>query len=369
MTLGERIQRLRKSKGLSQEQFAQILQVSRQTVSKWESDINHPELEKLKEISAYFQISMDELLGLELTKRKQEENPINIDQAITRKKFYRIIIAVMSVVLMIMTVSYHRLSTRLDNLQNSLQLLQAQGGHTVYVDAQPQYGFLENVAITYEDIHVDENKVTQVIAFSLRSQKEDAKLWGEYQVNGRMEKLDATATASMSYELRKTLNLEDTISLKIFYKDADGIQSDTVPFEKSLKAYVIGSLDFAYDTDRKVDYNTETTMEGQLLKVTLQDTLVASFPNTEYPFVVENIYVEILNHKETLEKKPFDWLESKGDTTELYTSISMNWERLLQDGDELILRVCVEDENGIKLTSPEILHLSYTKEKGVIPVV
>lgn len=63
MTLGERIQLLRKAAGLSQEQLAEIVGVSRQAVSKWETDQSSPDIENILALSKAFAISTDELLG------------------------------------------------------------------------------------------------------------------------------------------------------------------------------------------------------------------------------------------------------------------------------------------------------------------
>lgn len=62
MTIEERIQALRKSKGLSQEQLAEILGVSRQAVSKWESGQSLPEIEKLISMSELFEATIDYIL-------------------------------------------------------------------------------------------------------------------------------------------------------------------------------------------------------------------------------------------------------------------------------------------------------------------
>lgn len=62
MTLGEKIYRLRTEQGLSQEAFGEKLGVSRQSVSKWETDQSVPELDKIVAISDYFGISTDQLL-------------------------------------------------------------------------------------------------------------------------------------------------------------------------------------------------------------------------------------------------------------------------------------------------------------------
>ena len=62
MTLGEKIYRLRMERGLSQEAFGEMLNVSRQSVSKWETDQSFPELDKIVAISEMFGVSTDYLL-------------------------------------------------------------------------------------------------------------------------------------------------------------------------------------------------------------------------------------------------------------------------------------------------------------------
>lgn len=62
MTFGERLYELRKQAGLSQEELAEMLDVSRQSVSKWESDKGYPEMTRLIFLSDYFDISLDYLV-------------------------------------------------------------------------------------------------------------------------------------------------------------------------------------------------------------------------------------------------------------------------------------------------------------------
>ncbi len=62
MTFGEKITKLRKEQNLTQEQLADILGVSRQSVSKWESNIAYPETDKLIRMGELFDCSMDYLL-------------------------------------------------------------------------------------------------------------------------------------------------------------------------------------------------------------------------------------------------------------------------------------------------------------------
>ena len=63
MEFNEKLQELRKQKGLTQEELAAVLYVSRTAVSKWESGRGLPNIESLKAISRYFSISLDDLLS------------------------------------------------------------------------------------------------------------------------------------------------------------------------------------------------------------------------------------------------------------------------------------------------------------------
>jgi len=63
MELHEKLQILRKQKGLTQEELAGHLYVSRTAVSKWESGRGTPNIESLKAISAFFSVSLDDLLS------------------------------------------------------------------------------------------------------------------------------------------------------------------------------------------------------------------------------------------------------------------------------------------------------------------
>ena len=65
MELNEKLQELRKAKGMTQEELAKALYVSRTAISKWESGRGTPGLESLKQISAFFSVSIDDLLSAE----------------------------------------------------------------------------------------------------------------------------------------------------------------------------------------------------------------------------------------------------------------------------------------------------------------
>ena len=66
MNIADRIQILRKSRGISQEELAEKMGVSRQAVSKWESEQSSPDIDKIVLLSEYFDVTTDYLLkGIE----------------------------------------------------------------------------------------------------------------------------------------------------------------------------------------------------------------------------------------------------------------------------------------------------------------
>ncbi len=75
MEFNEKLQELRKQKGFTQEELADVLFVSRAAVSKWESGRGYPNIDSLKAIAKFFSISIDELLsGDELLTAVQQDN-------------------------------------------------------------------------------------------------------------------------------------------------------------------------------------------------------------------------------------------------------------------------------------------------------
>lgn len=74
MNLADRIQSLRKARGISQEQLADQIGVSRQAVSKWESEQSTPDLDKIVLLSDFFDVTTDYLLkGIEPVKDNREK--------------------------------------------------------------------------------------------------------------------------------------------------------------------------------------------------------------------------------------------------------------------------------------------------------
>ena len=81
MEFHEKLKELRKNRGLTQEELAEALYVSRTAISKWESGRGYPSIDSLKEISKYFSVTIDELLtGERLIAIAEKENKSNIQR-------------------------------------------------------------------------------------------------------------------------------------------------------------------------------------------------------------------------------------------------------------------------------------------------
>ena len=72
ITLGENIRKKRTEQGITQEQLAEALEVSPQAVSRWENEASFPDITLLPVIAGYFDVTVDELLGVDI-ERKEEE--------------------------------------------------------------------------------------------------------------------------------------------------------------------------------------------------------------------------------------------------------------------------------------------------------
>ena len=79
MTTGEKLALLRKKKGITQEELAELLQVSRQSVSRWEMDVTFPETDKLIKLSRMYECSIDFLLNENLQEKEERDMSTSIE--------------------------------------------------------------------------------------------------------------------------------------------------------------------------------------------------------------------------------------------------------------------------------------------------
>lgn len=108
MTLGQRIHALRTAAGLSQEQLAERLRISRQAISKWELDASAPDLERLVLLGRLFGISLDQLVSGTLPDETAPKEPDIQQLAVENRRHQRVVIltVVGSLAMMLGCVSF-----------------------------------------------------------------------------------------------------------------------------------------------------------------------------------------------------------------------------------------------------------------------
>ena len=88
MNIADRIQNLRKMKGVSQEELADKIGVSRQAISKWESEQSIPEIDKIIIMSDYFEVTTDYILkGIETKEQTHEKTALDANIFLTSATF------------------------------------------------------------------------------------------------------------------------------------------------------------------------------------------------------------------------------------------------------------------------------------------
>ena len=106
MEFNNRLYELRKQKGLSQEELANRLNVTRQTVSKWEVGDSTPDMEKLVALSALFNVSMDELvMGKEAVTQDNPSKTDSDEKNVLIKKVLKVISIFAGIILAIDVIS------------------------------------------------------------------------------------------------------------------------------------------------------------------------------------------------------------------------------------------------------------------------
>lgn len=183
MKFNENIRNLRREKDYSQEYLAEKLNVTRQTISKWENGAAMPDLKKLTEIADFFSVSMDTLLGIEIENDDKEkesssnnnENNYNTEyqkryteqlfsiayqnqyeQNIANHKALKTIAIILSIAIVCVIFGLILLSNNLDskinNLQGLINTLNAQS------NAQQNYPDDDNYEFEYNFVSANSEK-------------------------------------------------------------------------------------------------------------------------------------------------------------------------------------------------------------------
>lgn len=247
MTIGQRIAELRKQQNLSQEALGELLGVSRQAISKWESDAALPEIDKLIAMSRRFGVTVGCLLGVEEEAVKQEEtaperegpteaevlerylNSLPRRKPISKK--WRVVCAMILVIFFFCVLDYiDGLESRINTLNNTVSNMTHQMSNvqnelygisddiTTKIDEalKQEYGLLASWELELEELNYAAGTAVVELNAVLKNRNESggglsfyAQLGdGSYVVGG--ENAGTWNSETNSYSARLTLSIEES---------------------------------------------------------------------------------------------------------------------------------------------------------------
>lgn len=288
MTLGERIQELRKGAGLSQEALGEKLGVTRQSISKWESDQAQPELDKLIAMSRLFDLTVGELLGVEEGSPAREEltdrelkavaaiaekltPPAPAPEGPKQKRRWPKVLAACAAAAVLLLFS--RTVDRLEQLEQRVGSIQS---NVNSIDRNLSYQ-VSAMGDRVEEILESQNKVTADMGYEITAAAADSvtfrlwavpKTWREGMTasftaaGGYMETLTLPGAEGEGhrYETTLTTPLVDDITLSVEFHSGEESQNQIIGKEESLES---GSWPWVESPWSQVDMLIKKDKEGQ----------------------------------------------------------------------------------------------------------
>ena len=268
MTLGQRIQELRKQRGMSQEALGDALGVSRQAVSKWEGDNGIPELDTLIAMSRLFEVTVGQLLGVEEateqkyeTANEPEEDKENHVEAVLRryveqatKKDDRPWIsrwgwAVSAAI--ILTTAFLVMFAQLGSLRSTVRLLRSDLSNLQVDVSNNQSNLTGHIRNTIYDVLTEEANLLstfdwEIVDFDLDNQTATLRFnatMKEYAAGSKLQfcaawtkvddtegKTDGDWVEGPNFQSEITLPLNHNTVISIRVEDADGnIKEQVIP--------------------------------------------------------------------------------------------------------------------------------------------
>jgi transcriptional regulator with XRE-family HTH domain len=260
MTLGQRIQELRKQRGMSQEALGDALGVSRQAVSKWEGDNGIPELDTLIAMSRLFEVTVGQLLGVEevakqkyeTTNEAEEDKEAQVEAVLRRyveqttKKDERSWLArqgwIVSVAI-ILTTAFIVMFAQIGSLRSTVRLLRSDLSNLQVDVSNNQSNLTGHIRNTIYDVLTEEANLLstfewEIVDFDLDNQtatlRFDATM-KEYAAGSKLQfcaawtkvddtegKTDGDWVGGPNFQSEITLPLNYNTVISIRVEDADG---------------------------------------------------------------------------------------------------------------------------------------------------
>ena len=233
MKFNEKLIELRKKAGLSQEELGFKLNVTRQTVSKWELGLTTPEMDKLSEMGKIFNVSVDELINDSETISNNttviDDQPVQ-DAESSNGKWLGIVIAIVAIIIIVPIIFFFFVAGNIFNIFNKFNTGDEKEGIL---------GFIQGV---YEDITEGQGMMNN--EFDIASFNNSLELYkGENSGSFLKSLLDKVIESNKTNERKITVkyneintqNTDEIQNLKLSLKDTDNFD---VVFEYDEQGYI-----------------------------------------------------------------------------------------------------------------------------------
>ena len=274
MKLSEKIAKLRKSHGMSQEQLASHLDVTRQTVYKWEAGINAPELEKIKIIAKMFDVSCDTLLDDERNLEEDIQAPKAAPSAAPQKSRVNkgLLIALISVVaaihivLTIIIVVF--VSQRVSEAMQSPESVECKH-ESPYVASQiikeatyTQSGTKRFLCPDCNKYYNEEYYLSYNVSVTAIERKLGTEIVALLRSEGYTEKVTVTLTVGGVVLAAKEIDIEDReLVTVVFSADKSAGQNGeiVVPLENEIPDRATATVSINTSMDKNLQDNSDTS--------------------------------------------------------------------------------------------------------------
>ena len=275
MKFNEKLLELRKKEGLSQEELADKVDVSRQTVSKWESGQTTPEMEKLLELSKLFNISLDELTGNEVEKKDNNEEAKPTKKKHIILKVILVILAIYGIISLLKFILLTRHHLIVDSFNEESYVVSEQivmydeeapvNPSYIYVYVkkdgdkyiEEQYHEMSEDALPFDITYVDfsENK-----AYDLIYEEEVGKYYVSDKMKSYPEKDKEAFWEGLKdcTPVKRITNIPDDLKLRLMYSLNPFIFYN--PFSKTLL------INIPFNFTQKSQYNGDYLMTNTIIK-------------------------------------------------------------------------------------------------------
>lgn len=287
MIFKEKLLELRKQKGWSQEELGNNLDVSRQTISKWESGQSTPEMEKLVKISEIFEISLDELIiGIKNEVKESVEENKNSD----KPKKSKIKIVFMILLILVLLLFFGVITYRVSYFKKIIDIVE----ELTHFHSEDNYRITETLIITKNGVqNAEEGYAKEYYSFKSDKMMQDAIIFPNKKVylseDGGVLEFNLESNEYKKFNIDEYDKEEYDRLIRrnyhIYKLIADNIKMDT--FEDRLKL----ALDFSYKINTSPDSNViilDTPLINNVRYYLTLDKRTNEFTVYEYRFDEKN---------------------------------------------------------------------------------